>query len=137
VAGGGPGAGGSGNGSGIGSGRGTPAPTPKPTVAPTPVPTTPPPVPTIDPATLMHVQGRVVDSVTRQGSAGVCVAYGTTTCLGAILTDANGDYAVDLSIGRVLNWGLTYIASGYQRTTVNIRGRPGTVTQNIFLRKSP
>jgi hypothetical protein len=137
VAGPGTGAGGSGNGTGVGSGRGTPAPTPKPTPTPTPTPTPPPaPTPTIDPQTLMHVQGRVVDSVTRQGIAGVCVAYGTTTCLGAVLTDSTGFYEVDLSIGRVLNWGLTYIANGYQRTTVNIRGRPGVVTQNIFLRKS-
>ena len=136
-AGSGPGAGGAGNGTGIGTGRGTPAPTRAPTPTPAPPTPVPTPTPTIDPMSVMHVEGKVMDSVTRVGIPGVCVASGTQTCAGAILTDANGDYAVDLTIGRILNWSLTFISPGYRSASVTLRGRPGTVIQNIFLRKGP
>jgi hypothetical protein len=131
--GGGTGAGGSGGGTGSGNGRGTPSPT----VAPTPSPS-PAPLITPDPASVMHVRGRVVDAATRRGLPGVCVSVGIVSCQGAPLTDAQGFFAVDLTIGRVLNWGLTFITPGYTNQTVRIPSRPGTVTiPDIRMRVGP
>ena len=86
----------------------------------------------------MHVRGRVVDSFTRKGLANVCVSVGIITCQGAPLTDAQGFYAVDLYIGRTLNWGISFITPGYSTQTIRIPSRPGTVTApDIRMRAHP
>jgi hypothetical protein len=133
TAGGGTGAGGSGGGTGSGNGRGTPSPTVAPTRSPSPAP-----IITPDPANVMHVRGRVVDAVTRRGLPGVCVSVGVVTCQGAPLTDALGFFAVDLTIGRVLNWQITFITPGYTNQAVRIPSRPGTVTiPDVRMRVAP
>ena len=118
--GGGAGAGGSGGGTGNGNALGTPAPTVRPTATPSPAPT-----PTIDPSKLMHVDGTIADSRTRRGIPNVCVSLGSSNgCL--TRTDANGFFAVDLEIGRVLNWGFNFITPGYRTLSLTVPARAGT-----------
>ena len=125
TAGGGTGAGGSGGGTGTGNGIGTPAPTAKPTPTPRPAPT-----PTIDPSKLMHVDGTMVDSRTRKPIPNVCVSIGSSnSCF--THTDAKGFFAVDLEIGKVLNWQFLFITPGYATGKITVPARPGTTHLGI------
>ena len=144
------GAGGAGSGS-AGSGTGAdpagrtvpptrfPVPaTPAPPVTPGPLVTPPPPPPLVAPPDVMHVRGRVVDAVTGRGIPNACIAIGVATCAGAPVTDPGGDFAVDLSIGRVLNWQLTFISAGYQTRSIQLASRVGTVyLASVRLRSAP
>ena len=117
--------GGSGGGTGAGNGLGTPAPakTPvpaKPTATPTPAPTV-----TIDPSKLMHVDGTIVDSRSRKPIPNVCVSIGSSnSCF--TYTDAKGFFAVDLEIGKVLNWQFLFLTPGYTTGKITVPARPGT-----------
>ena len=128
------GTGAGGSGGGTGNGNGTPAPTVAPTPSPQPSPTVTP-----NPFTVMHVYGRVVDSFSRQGIPNVCVSVGIVSCQGAPLTDAKGYFGpVDLTIGRILNWQLTFITPGYTNVAVRVPSRPGRVTiRDVLLRVAP
>jgi hypothetical protein len=129
TSGGGAGAGGSGGGSGTGNGRGTPAPTPTPQPTPTP---TPEPTPTIDPANYMHVHGRVIDFVTRRGIPNVCYGPGIVSCAGAPVTDADGFWALDLTVAPAVGrppstWSISFITPGYVTGQDRFVGRRGDV----------
>ncbi|HEV2249751.1 MAG TPA: hypothetical protein VGT60_04510, partial [Candidatus Limnocylindria bacterium] len=127
TSGGGTAGGGSGGGTGNGNGRGTPAPTASPRPTPTP---TPAPTPTIDPANLMHVQGRVVDSSSGRGLPGVCYGPGIVNCAGAPVTDAFGNWSMDIDVARNPNttWRVLFITPGYQTGSISFQSRRGTTT---------
>jgi hypothetical protein len=117
--------GGTGGGGGGGGGSGTPAPSPTPTPRPTPVPT-----PTINPAFLMHVQGRVIDSSTRRGIPGVCYGPGIISCAGSPITDQNGNWFMDIDLARQppnTTWRVVFIMPGYFNGAVQFPSRRGNI----------
>ena len=75
----------------------------------------------------MHLSGRVVDSRTGRPIPGVCIAIGVTSCARAPITDANGIFRVDLTLGDVLAWDLKFLIAGYFTAERLVPSRPGQV----------
>jgi hypothetical protein len=116
---GGQGGAGSGSGTGVGSGSGrgvaTPTPTPVPTATPTPVPT---PTPTAA-ASFTRIRGRVIDSATGAGIAGVCLVPGSLECdASSHYSDANGYWWIDVTTGAY--WDIRFQGNGYRVSRIRV-----------------
>jgi len=107
------GGGGSGTGSGPGSGSGLASATPAPTPAPTATP-----VPEVVPGST-RIRGRVVDSATGKGVAGVCLVPGSLDCdAEKPHSDANGYWVIDVTSGTY--WDIRFQIDNYRVTRIRV-----------------
>ena len=126
------GAGGSGTGSGTGSGSGsgpgvaTSAPTPAPTVAP---------AAKAAPG-FTRIRGRVIDTNTGLGVAGVCIVPGSLDCdVGKPRSDANGYWVIDVTNGTY--WDIKFQIDGYRVARIRVyAGGNDTNVGNVRIQRS-
>jgi hypothetical protein len=103
---------GTGTGSGPGSGSGTVS-APPPTPAPTAVQTVQ------EGPGFTRIRGRVLDSNTGLGVAGVCIVPGSLDCdVGKPRSDANGYWVIDVTNGTY--WDIKFLIDGYRVSRVRV-----------------
>jgi hypothetical protein len=85
----------------------------------------------------MHVHGRVVDAVSRMPIPNVCYGPGIISCVGSPVTDALGNWSMDIDVARNPNttWKVIFITPGFSSGSVSFPSRRGdTLVPDIRLR---